>query len=148
MLGATNASTGLLEPPRPTLWIGHPQPEEILPPGLTIALPKRDHRWVWIAYADGQPQAVIYAADFHGIVFLSAVRAMPQTPTSVVLKLFREIARSCRRRGFTHFMSFFGTGTLAELKLLKIVQHMQETKFEAATGVWLSARIPSQKGWG
>lgn len=147
MLGATNASTGLQEPPRPTLWIGHPQPEEILPSALSISLPKRDHRWVWIAYADGQPQAVIYAADFHGIVFLSAVRSMPQTPSSVILKLFRETARSCRRRGHTHFMTFLGSQSLPELKMLKIMQRLKSTKFEAASGVWCSASIPSERGW-
>lgn len=147
LVSPSDASKGSQTLPRPTLWIGHPQPEEILPSALSITLPKRDHRWVWIAYTDGQPQAAIYAADFHGIVFLSAVRALPQTPSSIILKLFREIARSCRRRGFTHFLVFLGTGTAAELKLLRIVQRMAETKFEAASGVWASARIPSAKGW-
>jgi hypothetical protein len=147
LVGLSDASKSLQRPPRPTLWVGHPKPEEVLPPELTIALPKRDHRWVWIAYVGGDAKAVIYAADFHGIVFLSAVRSMPQTPASVILKLFREIARSCRRRGFTHFLVFLGTGTAAELKLLRIMQRMSDTKFEAASGVWASAGIPSAKGW-
>lgn len=146
-LRPSDASKSRLAPKRPTLWIGHPQPEEVLLPELTIALPKRNHHWVWVAYVDGEAKAVIYAADFHGIVFLSAVRAMPQTPPSVLMRLLRETARSCRRRGHTHFMTFLGSQSLPELKMLKIMQRMKAAKFEAASGVWCSAAIPREKGW-
>lgn len=128
------------------IWIGHPRSDEILPEALRIPLPKMNHHWVWVAYQNEQPVAAIYAADFHGMVFLNALKAMPGVQAGIVTRLFREIARSCLRRGYTHFMSFFQTNKPSELKMMRIMKNLG-AGFIPATGAWGVAYIPKHKGW-
>lgn len=131
------------------LWVGHPQPSEVLPPPLHIPLPQPNRRWIWVAYEgrEQRPAAALYAADFHGIVYLTALRAVEGLKPWIVTRLLREAARSCCRRGHTHFLVFLGTGTVAELKLLRLVRRLKDTTFSPAAGVFCSALIPAEKGW-
>ena len=139
--------TTLLAAGKPILRIAHPLAHEILPPELHVPLPQRDYCWVWVAYEHGEAKAVVYASDFHGIVMLSALRAMPGVRPVVILRLLRALARTCHWRGYHQFMTFLSTETPAELKLLRIVQKFSHASFAPAAGAWAVADIPRKGGW-
>jgi hypothetical protein len=128
------------------LWIGHPREDEILPKELRIDLPKRNSHWTWVAYDNEQPVAALYAADFHGMVFLNALKAIPGVQAGIVIRLLREVARCCLRRGFTQFLSYFQTDKPSELKMMRIMKNLG-AGFRASSGAWGLAYIPQHKGW-
>jgi hypothetical protein len=128
------------------LWIGHPQEREILPEALKINLPKPNVKWIWVAYENGEAKAALYCADFHGIVFLSAIRATEDAKKGLLMRLLRDTARSCKRRGFTHFLTFLDTDTSSGLKMLRIMQKLK-AEFRPESGVWASAALPTKRSW-
>lgn len=133
------AAKGILE-------VRHPVEGEILPFELQIPLPRRNNEWVWVIYSASQPQAALYAADFHGVVFLNALKALKGTQMGVLTRLLRATARECRERSYDLFMSFFDVNKAPELQMMRMMQRLG-AGFIPASGAWGVAHIPKHKGW-
>lgn len=103
--------------------IRHPYVNEV-PPELMKGFEAChiDPEWQWVLVADGRVKAQLLACDAHGLFMILRLTALPDAPTSWLVRFLREIMKEARRAGCFGFITFLSDQNPQEIKLMRIVQ--------------------------